>query len=34
MGVTFDQNGNMMKVKRLDPSRFNNIEVAKDIIEA
>ena len=34
MGITFDGQGSILKIKKPDPSRFNDISQAKDIIQS
>lgn len=34
MNITFDDKGQILKIKRPDPAKFNNIETQKEIIES
>lgn len=33
MNITFDDHGSILKVKKPDPTKFNNIDTQKEIIE-
>jgi len=34
MNITFDNHGSVLKIKKLDPAKFNNIDLQKEIIES